>query len=227
MQIIRQKKLNEFLNFKINNYIKIRNFSYSKLRMKYAVFFFIMIGLFCIQCEPPKPKALLEIEAEMARKTANQEFNSTSEISSEIHKAWLQRSHNFKSTDSLIRKKSYLSVYTEIYARNENRTYPLTATISIRNMSSQDSVFIEKAEYFNTNGDLIHTYLNKSIYVNPLETLEIIISETQEYGGSGGKFIFNWSTKNEKVYPVFDAIMISSSGQQGFSFMTHGVDLEE
>lgn len=195
--------------------------------MKKAIFLFIIIALTCIQCEPPKPKALLEKEAELARKTENQVVDSKSEITKEVHQFWMHRDYSHKPTDSLIHKKTYLSVYTQIYARNESRSFPLTATVSIRNMSSTDSVFIEKADYFDTNGDLIHTYIDKSIYVRPMETLEIIISENQEYGGSGGNFIFDWTTKNSKIYPVFDAVMISSSGQQGFSFTTQGIDLEE
>lgn len=195
--------------------------------MKKAFILFIIIGISCLQCEPPKPKALLEKEAELAKKASNQSIASKTDILKEIHQFWLNRDYQHKQTDSLIYKKTYLSVYTEIFARHENRTFPLTATVSIRNMSRTDSVFIEKADYFDTNGDLVQTYLDKSIYVRPMETLEIIITENQKYGGSGGNFIFEWSTKNIKNYPVFNAVMVSSSGQQGFSFITQGIDLEE
>ncbi|MBT30319.1 MAG: hypothetical protein CMO01_11730 [Thalassobius sp.] len=145
------------------------------------------------------------------------------EISSFNPVNWNKRSIELNDSDSLIKGSTYLSVYSEIYSMSEHRTHTLTATVSMRNISSTDSVYIFHAEYYNTKGDLIRTYFNKPIFLRPLETVEIIIDEDDKDGGTGANFIFDWAIKNEKTEPYFEAVMISESGQQGISFTTQGI----
>ena len=172
-----------------------------------------------MSCEPPKPKALLEQEAKNKNK-------ALPTLEDDINEAWKHRSYTFKPTDSLFNGNTYLAVYSEIYARTEKRTYPLTATVSIRNTSLKDSVFVNKSEYYDTHGDIVTTYFDQTIYVAPMETVEIIIAENHAKGGSGGNFVFHWSSRDPKIKPIFEAVMISASGQQGISIVTQGIDLE-
>ena len=95
---------------------------------------------------------------------------------------WGKRKTQLPTTDSLYKGSSYLSVYSEIYQRNEQQPHGLTATVSIRNISLTDSVYILKADYYNTTGDLIKTYFDYPIYIKPLETVEIIIDEQVAQG---------------------------------------------
>ena len=128
--------------------------------------------------------------------------------------------------DSLEQGTTYLSVYSEIYSLSEHRTHDLTATISLRNTHRSDSVFLTKAEYFNTEGDLIRTYFTDPIYLKPMETVEIVIDEIDKEGGTGGNFIFDWVVQPNSSEPLFEAVMISTSGQQGLSFTTVGKRLK-
>lgn len=136
---------------------------------------------------------------------------------------WEQRSIQLPASDSLVRESSYLSVYSEIYQLTQGLTYDLTATVSIRNISSTDTVFILRADYYNTKGDLIRTYFDQPVFVKPLETIEIVIDERDKDGGTGANFIFEWATPNAAVEPHFEAVMISTTGQQGISFTTQGI----
>ena len=144
------------------------------------------------------------------------------EISSINPVNWEKRLANYQETDSLIEGSSYLSVYSVIYSQTEHITHDLTATISLRNANRNDTVFIEKAEYFDTHGNSIRSYFNKPIYIAPMETVEIVIDETDREGGTGGNFLFDWKIKATSIEPLFEAIMISTSGQQGLSFSTEG-----
>lgn len=139
---------------------------------------------------------------------------------------WQNRSIALDRIDSLYTGSSYLSTYSEIYERNEFRTHKLTATISMKNISSEDSVFITRADYYNTKGEMIRSYLDDPIYIEPLETIEIVIAQEDRQGGTGANFIFEWATKNRENEPLFEAIMISTSGQQGISFTTQGIKRE-
>jgi len=136
---------------------------------------------------------------------------------------WNKRIAKIDPTDSLIIGSSYLSIYSEIYSVTEHRSINLTATVSLRNINSKDTIFITKSDYYNTEGTLIRDYHKEPLYLKPLETIEIVIDEKDTHGGSGANFIFEWACPKNSHEPVFDAVMISTSGQQGISFTTQGV----
>lgn len=136
---------------------------------------------------------------------------------------WKARMTTINPADSLASGSSYLSIYSRIYSVTEHRTINLTVTVSLRNISSTDTVFITRSDYYNTEGDLIRSYHKNAVYLKPHETIEIIIDEKDSDGGSGANFIFEWAHPKNSPDPVFDAVMISTSGQQGISFTTQGI----
>lgn len=136
---------------------------------------------------------------------------------------WKKRSIALKDMDSLKTGSSYLSVYSEIYSVTEHRTIQLTVTVSLRNISATDTIYMIKGDYYNTKGNLIRSYFDAAIFLEPLETIEIVIEEEDTQGGSGANFIFDWAVPQKVQEPVFDAVMISTSGQQGISFTTQGI----
>lgn len=139
---------------------------------------------------------------------------------------WSDKTTTIKQTDSLRHGTSYLSVYSQIYSYTAHTSLDLTATVSIRNTSVTDSVYLLKANYYDTEGNAIQSYINEPISLKSMETLEIVIAEFDKKGGTGANFIFEWATKPSTSEPIFEAVMISTYGQQGLSFMTHGKRIE-
>jgi hypothetical protein len=139
---------------------------------------------------------------------------------------WNKREVLTYSADSLITGKTYLSVYSHIYSQSEHKNQNLTATVSMRNINIDDTVFIEKAVYYDTKGEKVRTYIDKPVYIKPLETIEIVILQKDKVGGSGANFIFEWKTKSNIIEPHFESVMISTMGQQGLSFTTQGIRIE-
>jgi hypothetical protein len=144
------------------------------------------------------------------------------EVSSIDPLNWENRIIQLEPSDSLTTGITYLSVYSQIYSQTEQRTHDLTATISLRNTNRSDSIFIDNAQYFDTEGSLIRTYFDKTIFIGPMETVEIIIDERDQSGGTGANFLFEWKIKPDSQEPLFEGVMISTSGQQGLSFTTQG-----
>lgn len=138
---------------------------------------------------------------------------------------WSKRYTELPMNDTLLRGSSYLSIYSSIYDGTEKALHHLTATASMRNVSVSDSIYILKASYYNTKGDAIRTYFDKPIFLKPLETIEIVIDQDDKYGGTGANFIFDWAIKSDNHEPIFEAVMISTTGQQGISFITRGIKL--
>ena len=133
---------------------------------------------------------------------------------------------NININDSLQKGTTYLSIYSHIYSFSLEKSHNLTAMVSLRNVSQTDTIYISKADYYGTQGQLIRHYFKKPIYLKPLETVEIVIDETDEHGGSGANFIFEWTTKATTPEPIFEAVMTSLRGSQGLSFTTQGRRIE-
>lgn len=134
---------------------------------------------------------------------------------------WGKRKVENNLSDSVETGTTYLSVYSQIYSESENRIYDLTVTISLRNTSRNDTIHVDRADYYNTRGDLIRSYFNHPIYIAPMETVEIVIDQVDREGGTGANFIFDWEIPPDSNEPLFEAVMISTYSQ-GISFTTQG-----
>lgn len=142
------------------------------------------------------------------------------EISSINPENWSKRIVDISNKDSLEHGKSYLSVYSQIYSISQHQKFNLTCMISLRNTSDIDTIYLLKAEYFDTHGTSIRSYFKGPIYMAPLETVEIIIDEKDITGGTGANFIVEWKTPKGCSEPLFEGVMNSLQGTQGLSFIT-------
>ncbi|MBO6880733.1 DUF3124 domain-containing protein [Winogradskyella sp.] len=134
---------------------------------------------------------------------------------------WSARTTDVPNIDSLETGKSYLSVYSQIYSLSQHRKYNLTAMVSLRNTSETDTIYLLKSDYYDTHGELIKHYIDKPVYLLPMETLEIVIDEADVSGGTGANFIFDWATPKDSTKPIFEGLMSSTAATQGLSFTTH------
>lgn len=148
------------------------------------------------------------------------------EMSSINPENWANRAINLTSKDSLEYGKSYLSIYSQIYSKTEHRTHNLTSMISMRNTSDLDTIYLLRAEYYDTHGKSIRKYFDSPIYLAPMETTEIIIDESDVSGGTGSNFILEWKIPSNCPEPLFEGIMTSTLGQQGLSFTTKAKRIE-
>lgn len=127
---------------------------------------------------------------------------------------------------SYVSGRSYLSIYSNIYTNSQHRKHELTVTVSLRNVNDRDTIYILNADFHDTHGKKLKSYLDHAIVIEPLETVEMVIEESDNSGGSGASFIFGWSKKENSIDPFFEAVMISTQGQQGLSFTTQGRKIE-
>lgn len=148
------------------------------------------------------------------------ELEPKEEVSSINPENWSKRQITINTKDSLEYGKSYLSIYSQIYSLSEHKTHNLTAMVSMRNTSDQDSIYLLSAEYYDTHGKKVRTYFNHPIYLAPMETTEIIIDEIDVEGGTGSNFLFEWKIPKNAPEPLFEGVMNSTVGQQGLSFTT-------
>jgi hypothetical protein len=121
----------------------------------------------------------------------------------------------------------YVPVYSDIYHLNGERKFLLTVTLSIRNVMADESIFIGKADYYDSEGKLIRAYAEKTIELKPLQSIEFIVEQDETEGGAGANFIVSWGGASSLNPPVIQAVMIGTSSQQGISFVTDGVRINK
>lgn len=136
---------------------------------------------------------------------------------------WSKRAADIEKMDSLVYGKSYLSVYSQMYSFTQKQKYNLTAMVSMRNVSEKDTIYLLRADYFNTHGANVRTYFDYPIFILPMETLEIVIDQADIEGGTGSNFLFEWKTPKNSPEPLFEGVMNSMQGTQGISFTTHAI----
>lgn len=120
----------------------------------------------------------------------------------------------------------YVPIYSDIYVDAQNPKNLLSATLSIRNTSYDDSLFVSKIDYFNTHGDLVRQFLDNPISLPPMATVNYVIEKEDDTGGSGANFIVALNAKSSNVKPLIQAVMIGQYGNKGFAFSTDGYSIK-
>lgn len=119
----------------------------------------------------------------------------------------------------------YVPAYSHIYHARHNRDFQLTVTLSVRNPYPDRSLTVTRIDYFDSMGDFVRGHLDGPRVLRPLETLEVIVAEDDESGGSGANFLVGWLDEGEGWGPLAEAVMIGTSGGQGLSFVSRGSPL--
>lgn len=116
----------------------------------------------------------------------------------------------------------YVPIYSYIYHDDRKQTYNLTATLSIRNTDLTNPIIITSVRYNDSAGKLVRQYLERPIQIAALASTNFVIDSSDNSGGLGANFIVEWVAQTEVSSPVVEAVMISSSFQQGISWLSPG-----
>lgn len=120
----------------------------------------------------------------------------------------------------------YVPIYSDIYIDANNQSSLLAATLSIRNTSFTDSLFITSIEYFNTDGNMVRSYIENQISLKPMATVNYVVEREDDTGGAGANFVVMLSSKSKNFKPIIQAIMIGQNGNKGFAFSTDGYSIK-
>jgi hypothetical protein len=117
----------------------------------------------------------------------------------------------------------YVPVYSYVYQRNpRNPVMEVSATLSIRNTDLTHSLIVTSVRYYDNDGELLRTYVETPIEIDRLASADFLIESEDVLGGIGANFIVEWVAKTEITEPVVEALMISTTGNQGISFISPG-----
>lgn len=116
----------------------------------------------------------------------------------------------------------YVPIYSDIYIDEQHPKNLLSATLSIRNVSDTDTLFVSKIDYYNTAGELVRHFIDQTIALPAMASVNYVVEREDETGGSGANFIVEVSASNNIAAPRIQAVMIGEYSNKGFSFSVDG-----
>ncbi len=121
----------------------------------------------------------------------------------------------------------YVPVYSHIYIGDRERPFLLAVTLSIRNTDQNDTIVVNKIDYYNSEGVLLNSYLKAPLVLEKMSAARFVVKESDKSGGSGASFIVEWESGATVSAPVIETVMIGAQTQQGISFTSPGRVLQE
>jgi hypothetical protein len=121
----------------------------------------------------------------------------------------------------------YVPAYSHVFTTDREFSFYLTTTLSVRNVDPSKAIKITSVEYYDNDGKLIKRHLEKPVELAPLASAHYSIKESDKSGGFGANFIVRWQSTKTVNEPVMQCVMVSTRGQQGISFITHGRVIKE
>ena len=120
----------------------------------------------------------------------------------------------------------YVPIYSSIFVRGEKVSLDLSANVIVRNTESANSIQITDVIYYNSEGELIKSYLNSPKKLKPMASTYFIIEAAEDIGGWGSNFIIKWESVNKVTQPLIEAIHSGQRGTGVYSYAIRGWAIE-
>ena len=91
-----------------------------------------------------------------------------------------------------IRRSVYVGAYSSIRLGGGKGKVDLATTLSIHNTSNVRPLNVLRVDYFDTAGNLVHSYLPKPIAIRPFGTVEAFVPAEDTRGRNRANFIVEW-----------------------------------
>jgi hypothetical protein len=119
----------------------------------------------------------------------------------------------------------YVPVYSNVYAGPKAVPHQLATMLSIHNIDPRNSITILKADYYDSNGKFIESYMKKPISLKPFTHTFFYLKEYDTRGGPGANFIVKWRAEKNVNQPIVEALMYGT--RAGISFTSTGQIISE
>lgn len=116
----------------------------------------------------------------------------------------------------------YVSVYSNVFVGSVKEKFQLSSMLSVRNTDPKHSITIMKADYYDTDGRIVKSYIFTPVRLNPLASKYYFIEPPDERGGEGANFLVKWTAKEHVNQPIIETLMLNLYGKQGLAFRCSG-----
>lgn len=119
----------------------------------------------------------------------------------------------------------YAPVYSHTFVGEGNVQFNFTVTLSLRNTDQTNPISISRLDYYNSDGKLVKSYLEKDRVLQPMASMKVLIKESDTTGGEGASFLITWRSGFAVSQPIIESLMVGTRQQQGISFISRGVTI--
>lgn len=121
----------------------------------------------------------------------------------------------------------YSQAYFQTFAREPQRL-PFAISISLRNTDVEHPIIIRSARYYASDGTLLRDFASEGpVAIGPMGSVTQPIAQLDLEGGEGANFLVEWVSLAPVSTPIFEALMISSSGTSAMAFTSRGEVVHE
>lgn len=120
----------------------------------------------------------------------------------------------------------FVPAYSEIISLS-NPALRLATTLAVHNTDLNHPIIVKSVRYYDTDGHLIRDFIDAPVQLNPLATTGFVISADDASGGWGANFLVEWVASEPVYEPVIEAVMVSTRGTEGVSFISPGRVISE
>ncbi len=138
-------------------------------------------------------------------------------------------SETLKIPDGGVRKVRGQVLYMPIYSNipyGDKHNLDLSAFLAVHNTDLKHQIKITKADFFNTDGRLVKSFISSDQQINPLATVIFTILQ-KDQSGTGANFLVEWMADQPVNEPLIESIMKDLSGNRGISFLSQGRIIRE
>jgi hypothetical protein len=119
----------------------------------------------------------------------------------------------------------YVPIYSNVYAGPKAVTHQLATMLSIHNIDPKHMITISKADYYDSDGKFIESYIKKPIHLKPFAHTYFYLKEYDTRGGPGANFLVKWHSEKKVNQPIVEALMYGA--RAGVSFTSTGQIISE
>jgi hypothetical protein len=118
----------------------------------------------------------------------------------------------------------YVPVYSHIYTEAGTSSIALATTLSIRNTSFAENIYISNIVYYGSQGEVLKRYLGSTLMLRPMHSIEFMVERTEAKRGLGANFVVNWGAAKTGAAPLIQTVMVETG--TGISFVTQGEEIK-
>lgn len=102
-------------------------------------------------------------------------------------------------------------MYVPVNLQQKNIRKKERLILKVRNTSLTDSIYVNRVDYYDSEGRLLTTMIDSTLLVKPMATSEIVVSNKQ-FKESGDNLIVEWLS-NSLSKPMVQAILVDSKNR--------------
>jgi len=121
----------------------------------------------------------------------------------------------------------YVSIYSNLFIGSVKEKFQLSSLLSVRNTDPNYSITIMKADYYDTDGRKIRSYIFQPVRLKSLASKFYFVEPQDEKGGEGANFLVTWKSEQAVNQPIVEAVMLNVYNRQGVVFRCPGKIITE